>query len=53
LLNTLPDITVVIMAARARDNLARRPGLIRRLRKASGVVMCGLGASLALARRSA
>src|SRR5882724_3691789 len=48
LLNTLADIAVVIMAARARDSLARRIGLIRRLREASGVVMCGLGASLAL-----
>jgi len=52
LLNTLADIVVVGMAARARDSFARRPSLIRRLREASGLVMCGLGASLALARRT-
>jgi threonine/homoserine/homoserine lactone efflux protein len=52
LLNTFADIAVVIMAARAREGFARRPGLIRRLREASGVVMCTLGASLAFARRS-
>jgi threonine/homoserine/homoserine lactone efflux protein len=51
-LNTLTDIAVVAMAARARDSLSHRPTLIRRLREASGVVMCGLGASLALVRRS-
>jgi len=52
LLNTLADIAMVIMAARARDGLARRPTVIRRLREASGLVMCGLGASLAFARRA-
>jgi threonine/homoserine/homoserine lactone efflux protein len=52
LLNTLADIVVVGMAARARDGFARRPSLIRRLRAASGLVMCGLGASLAFARRT-
>jgi len=52
LLNTLADIAMVIMAARARDGVARRPTLIRRLREASGLVMCGLGASLAFARRA-
>ena len=51
-LNTLVDIVVVAMAARARDSLAHRPALIRRMREAAGVVMCGLGASLMLARRS-
>jgi threonine/homoserine/homoserine lactone efflux protein len=50
-LNTLADIVVVAMAARARDSLSHRPTLIRRMREASGVVMCGLGASLMLARR--
>ena len=53
LLNTLADVAVVLMAARARDSLSQRPTVIRRLREASGVVLCGLGASLALARRSA
>jgi threonine/homoserine/homoserine lactone efflux protein len=52
-LNTLADIAVVAMAARARDNLSHRPTLIRRMREASGIIMCGLGASLAFARRSA
>jgi len=52
LLNTLADIAMVIMAARARAGVARRPTLIRRLRQASGLVMCGLGASLAFARRA-
>jgi threonine/homoserine/homoserine lactone efflux protein len=51
-LNTLADIAVVAMAARARDSLSHRPTLIRRMREASGVVMCSLGASLAFARRS-
>jgi threonine/homoserine/homoserine lactone efflux protein len=50
-LNTLADIAVVLMASRARDRF--RPGIIRRLRQASGLVICGLGATLALARRSA
>jgi threonine/homoserine/homoserine lactone efflux protein len=50
-LNTLVDVVVTRMASRARDGLARRPDLIRRLRTASGAVICGLGASLALARR--
>mgnify|MGYP001236402911 CR=1 FL=1 len=52
-LNTLVDVIVVQMAARARDGLSRRPKAIRRMREASGVVMCGLGATLALARRTA
>jgi threonine/homoserine/homoserine lactone efflux protein len=51
-LNTLADIMVVALAARARDSLSQRPTLIRRMREAAGVVMCGLGASLMLARRS-
>lgn len=51
-LNTLVDVAVAFAASRARDGLARRPGLVRRLREASGTVLCGLGASLALARRT-
>jgi threonine/homoserine/homoserine lactone efflux protein len=42
-LNTLTDVVVALTAARARDGLARRPNLIRRLREASGLVMCSLG----------
>lgn len=53
LLNTLVDVVVVHMAARARDGLSSRPKAIRRMREASGIVMCGLGATLALARRTA
>lgn len=51
-LNTSADVVVAFMASRARDSLAERPGLIRRLRETSGIVICGLGASLALARRT-
>jgi threonine/homoserine/homoserine lactone efflux protein len=51
-LNTLADIVVVAMAARARDSLSYHPTLIRRMREAAGTVMCGLGASLMLARPS-
>jgi len=50
-LNTLAAVLTTVMASRARDSLARRPHVIRRVREASGVVMCGLGALLALARR--
>jgi threonine/homoserine/homoserine lactone efflux protein len=50
-LNTLVDVVVAFMAARARDGFARGPKIIRRLRETSGLVMCGLGAALALARR--
>jgi threonine/homoserine/homoserine lactone efflux protein len=52
-LNTAVDVVVTYWAAKARDGLARRPQTIARLRQASGAVMCGLGASLLLARRSA
>jgi threonine/homoserine/homoserine lactone efflux protein len=51
-LNTAADIVVVLMTARARERLAGRPGLIRRMRQASGAVICGPGVPLALARRT-
>lgn len=51
-LNTLADVVVTFWAVKARQSLAARPTLIVRLRQASGSVMIGLGASLALARRS-
>lgn len=51
-LNTLADVVVTFWAVKARLSLAARPTLIVRLRQASGSVMIGLGASLALARRS-
>jgi threonine/homoserine/homoserine lactone efflux protein len=52
-LNTGADVVVTYWAAKARDGLVERPALIAMMRKASGAVMCGLGASLLLARRSA
>jgi threonine/homoserine/homoserine lactone efflux protein len=52
-LNTLGAFLVTLMASRARDSLARRPHVIRRVRQGSGVVMCSLGALLTLARRPA
>lgn len=51
LLNSAVDVVVVLMAARARSALGRRPTVIRRLRQGSGVMICGLGALLAVARR--
>jgi threonine/homoserine/homoserine lactone efflux protein len=51
-LNTSADLLVTCWAATARAGLENRPALIVRLRRASGAVMCGLGASLLLARRS-
>jgi threonine/homoserine/homoserine lactone efflux protein len=52
-LNTFADVIVVAMASCARTNLVRRPQLIQRLRKGSGLFIAGLGISLALARRPA
>ncbi|WP_019012830.1 LysE family translocator [Elioraea tepidiphila] len=52
-LNTAVDALVVVWAARVRDGAARRPGLIRRLRQASGGAMVALGLALAAARRPA
>jgi threonine/homoserine/homoserine lactone efflux protein len=51
-LNTAADGVVVYAAARARSGFTRSARLIQRIREGSGVVMCGLGASLLLARRS-
>jgi len=51
LLNTLADVVVVRLAASLRTGAARHATLIRRLRQGSGVVLCGLGLSLAFARR--
>ena len=50
-LNTLADIAVAYAAAGVRAGAAARPGLIRRLREASGGAMIALGLGLALARR--
>jgi threonine/homoserine/homoserine lactone efflux protein len=50
-LNTLADVVVVMMAAKARSGLARRANLLQRLRQGSGLFIAGLVISLALARR--
>jgi threonine/homoserine/homoserine lactone efflux protein len=51
-LNTGADVVVTYWAAKARAGLAKRPSLIVKMRQTSGAVMCGLGASLLLARRA-
>ena len=51
-LNTSVDLIVTHWAAKARAGLARRPSLIARTRQVSGAVMCGLGATLLVARRA-
>jgi len=50
-LNTAADVIVTLVAASARTALVRRPTLIRRIRQGSGMLICGLGVSLAFARR--
>jgi threonine/homoserine/homoserine lactone efflux protein len=50
--NTTVDLIVTHWAAKARAGLATRPSLIARMRQASGAVMCGLGATLLVARRA-
>jgi threonine/homoserine/homoserine lactone efflux protein len=52
-LNTIADTVVVRWTAMARARLGHRAISIVRARQASGLVLCGLGASLLLARRSA
>jgi threonine/homoserine/homoserine lactone efflux protein len=51
-LNTSVDLIVTHWAAKARAGLARRPSFITRMRQLSGAVMCGLGATLLVARRA-
>jgi len=50
-LNTLADIVVVFAANRIREGASTRPGLVRRLREASGAGMIALGIGLSLAKR--
>jgi threonine/homoserine/homoserine lactone efflux protein len=52
-LNTAADVVVAFMAARARTALVERPRVIRRIREGSGALICGLGVTLAFARRPA
>src|SRR5882724_9645404 len=49
-LNTCVDLLVTYWAAKARAGLVRRPSFVAKTRKASGAVMCGLGAALLFAR---
>jgi threonine/homoserine/homoserine lactone efflux protein len=51
LLNTGVDVLVAFGAARVRGALLRRAIWARRIRQGSGALMCGLGVTLALARR--
>lgn len=50
-LNTAADVVVAFLAGRLRDGAGTRPGLVRRLREASGAAMVALGLGLALAKR--
>jgi threonine/homoserine/homoserine lactone efflux protein len=50
-LNTGADVVVAFLAGRLRDGAGARPGLVRRLREASGAAMMALGVGLALAKR--
>ena len=52
-LNTLADVAVAFAAGGLRAGAARRPGLVRRLREASGAAMIALGLGLLLVRRPA
>lgn len=52
-LNTLTDVTVAYAAGGVRAGMTKRPGLVRRLREASGTAMIALGLGLLLARRPA
>jgi threonine/homoserine/homoserine lactone efflux protein len=52
-LNTGMAVLVVAASAALRERAAGRTGLLRRLRRGSGVVLGGLGLSLLLARRPA
>jgi threonine/homoserine/homoserine lactone efflux protein len=50
-LNTGVDAVVAYYTANARASLSNRPSLIVKMRRTSGAVMFGLGASLLLVRR--
>lgn len=52
-LNMLVDTTVAFAAGRLSQGATARPGLMRRLRQASGGAMIALGLGLAFARRPA
>ena len=50
-LNTGAAVVVAFLAGRIREGAGARPGLVRRLREASGAAMVALGVGLALAKR--
>jgi threonine/homoserine/homoserine lactone efflux protein len=52
-LNTLADIVAVMLTSATRAKVLTRSQLLRRLRQGSGLMIAGLGVSLALARRPA
>jgi threonine/homoserine/homoserine lactone efflux protein len=51
ILNTLVDVVVAMLASSVRRGILDRASLVRRLREGSALVFCGLGLSLAFARR--
>ena len=51
LLNTGADLVAVMGAAKLHERLLHRPGLFRRLRQGSGLMMASLGVGLLAARR--
>jgi threonine/homoserine/homoserine lactone efflux protein len=51
MLNTGADLVAVMGAARLHEKLVHRPGLFRRLRQGSGLLMASLGVGLLAARR--
>lgn len=51
-LNTAVDFVVVVLATTLRERLTTRHDIVRRIRRLSAALLCGLGVSLALARRS-
>jgi threonine/homoserine/homoserine lactone efflux protein len=52
LLNTGADLVAVLAAARLHEKLLHRPGLFRRLRQGSGLLMASLGVGLLAARQN-
>ena len=51
ILNTLVDLVVAFAASAARTGIAKRPSLVRRMQQGCGLLLCGLGLTLSLARR--
>lgn len=52
LLNTGADLLAVMGAARLHEKLLHRPGLFRRVRQGSGLLMASLGVGLLASRRA-